>query len=216
MTLKDVTDDAIGTTDGSEPLFVLPEYESAGRRFFVDAMHALMRARDPVLGMMHFEMVDSLSMNRVTIASDQVIDTATLTVEASFALSRSDTIAGRLDTFYVALSDAAESGLASMMPQFFSNVSDICDAAGQTVVAGEHEMNLDLLREAMESIEITFNDDGSPNLPTLVVHPTVAERLAELPPPTAEQERRFDEMMERKRREFFDRRRTRRLPRHPD
>lgn len=199
-----------------DPLFVLPEYERAGREFFGDAVEALMQSKSAVFGMIRSERVDSLPRNRVALASDQVLETAPMTMETSFALSKSATINGDLDDLLAALDTAAESGLASLMPQFFANLGEICDAAGQTVDAGGRPFDHDLLLEALEGVEISFNEDSTPQMPMLVVHPEMADRLAALPPPTPDQDRRFAEMMQRKKDEFFAGRRTRQLPRSPD
>lgn len=197
-------------------LFDLPEYERAGREFFGEAMEALMQSKSSVFGMIRTEKVDSLPRNRVALASDQVVETAPITMESGFTLSRSATIAGDFDDLLAALDTAAESGLASLMPQFFANLGEICDAAGQTVDAGGRPLDHDLLLEAIEGVEITFDDEGNAQMPTLVVHPEMADKIAALPPPTPEQDQRFAEMMQRKKEEFFARRRTRQLPRHAD
>ena len=199
-----------------DPLFALPEYERAGREFFGDAVEALMQSKDAIFGMIRSERVDSLPRNRVGLASDRVLETAPMTIESSFALSKSATINGDLDDLLAALDTAAESGLASLMPQFFANLGDICDAAGQTVDASGRPFDHDLLLEALEGVEIAFNADGRPQMPTLVLHPDMADRLAALPPATPDQDRRFAEMMQRKKDEFFARRRSRQLPRSSD
>ncbi len=48
-------------------------------------------------------------------------------------------------------------------------------------------------------------------MPSLVMHPTQAEKLRDLPPLTDEQQRKLDELKERKRKEALARRRRRRL-----
>jgi hypothetical protein len=199
-----------------DPLFDLPEYERAGRQFFGDAVEALMRSKSAVFGMIRTERVDSLARNRVALASNQIVETAPMTIESSFALSRSATIAGDLDDLLAALDTAAEGGLASLMPQFFASLGEICDAAGQTVDAGGRSLDHDLLLEALEGVEITFDAEGNPQMPTLVVHPEMADKIAALPPATPEQEQRFADMMQRKKDEFIARRRSRQLPRHAD
>jgi hypothetical protein len=64
---------------------------------------------------------------------------------------------------------------------------------------------------ALEKIELQFDRDGQPILPTLVVHPTMAKHLASLPPPTEEQQKAYSDLIERKRGEFNARRRYRKL-----
>lgn len=175
-----------------------------------------MSSKSAIFGMIRKERVDSLPRNRVALASDEVVETAPLVMESTFALSRDATIAGDLDDLYAALDAAAEGGLSSLMPQFFANLGEICDASGQAIDAGGRPFDYDLLLEALEGIEISFDADGNPKMPTLVMHPETADRLAALPPPSPEQEARLAAMMQRKKEDFDARRRSRQLSRHSD
>jgi len=66
---------------------------------------------------------------------------------------------------------------------------------------------------AFEKMEWFFDEDGRPKPKQMVAGPAAAAKFAALPPPTPEQEVRYVEMMERKRREELARRGTRKLPR---
>jgi hypothetical protein len=57
-------------------------------------------------------------------------------------------------------------------------------------------------------MDVEFDSDGKPKL-TLVISPAMAERISDLPPPTAEQEQAFQQLMERKRKEADARKRHR-------
>ncbi len=81
----------------------------------------------------------------------------------------------------------------------------------QTVSADGQPLSHDILLDAIEGVEISFEDDGTARMPTLVMHPNMAEKLAALPPATPEQERRFQDIMQRKQEAFFAGRRSRRL-----
>ena len=60
-------------------------------------------------------------------------------------------------------------------------------------------------------VEIDFDDNGEPLMPSLVTNSAMVKRIQELPPPTPEQDAAWKAMMERKRREWNARRRRRRL-----
>ena len=197
-------------------MFLVPEYEQAGREFFARAVQALMRSKDPVLGMSKFETVQELPQGRITTADGQTVDTAPLAFESQFSLSVHDMLAGRFDDLYVAINDAAESGLTSLMPQLFAQLGEVLDATGQAIDAGGQPLSQDHLLDLIQRVDIEFNDDGSPNMPTLVMHPDMAERLRQLPPATPEQAQRFKDIIDQKRTEYLARRRTRRLPRNAD
>ena len=191
-------------------LFQLPEYEQATVQWIWTAINELMRVKDPVLQQIRQEVVEGIPPNRLTLASGEVMDMPPLKIEAQFLLPTPPLIQGDFAPVYEALETAADQGLASMMPQFFKNIADICEAAGQSIkTAG---LTYDSILEGLEGIQIDFKDDGSPRLPTLTMHPDTAAKLVALGSPTEEQNRRYQELIEKKRRDFLARRRTRRLP----
>ncbi len=191
--------------------FQVPEYDKAGREFFRRAVNEQMAAKDALFGMIAREEVEELPRNRVALASDELVETAPMTMESAFTLSREATIAGDLSDVSNAIDAAAESGLSSLMPQFFRNLAAVLDAAGQTVDAAGAPFSHDLLLDAIEGVEITFNDDGTPNMPTMFINPGMVKELEALPPATPEQDARFEAIMIRKREDFFARKRSRRL-----
>jgi hypothetical protein len=197
-------------------LFRMTEYDAAGRQFFFDAVDALMNATNPLLGQMKHAKVDTLPTTRLTAASGAVMETSPMAVEFDIKFSIPDLISGDPGAIYASITAAADSGLDSFMPQFFQQLSDVCDAAGQTISAEGRPLSHDLLLDLIEGVEIDFSEDGEPRMPTLVMHPDMAEKLRALPPPTPEQEARHRDIVERKLEEYRARGRTRRLPRYPD
>jgi hypothetical protein len=89
------------------------------------------------------------------------------------------------------VNNASEERLAQVMPHVFDVFHRTCDAAGTGADAGGRPFK--------------------PELPTLVMHPLMAERLRSLPPITPAQQKALDELIERKRTEFNARRRHRKL-----
>jgi hypothetical protein len=193
------------------PLFELSEYERAGREFFSDAQHALMRSRDGLYGMLRIEEVSDLPTQRVTLASDQVVEQAPMSIESVVVFEMDDVVLGRFDGICASMDAAAESGLASLMPQFYSQLSEICDAAGQSIDSGGRPIDHEVILEAIAAVEFDFDEEGNPKFPTIVMHPDTAEKLRALGPPTTEQDRKFEDMVEEKRRAYFAGRATRRL-----
>ena len=84
-------------------------------------------------------------------------------------------------------------------------------AAGTATDAVGQKISHKLIREGFEKIQIEFDADGQPIMPTLVMHPDMLKYLQQLPPATEEEIRAWNELLERERREFNDRRRHRKL-----
>ncbi len=76
--------------------------------------------------------------------------------------------------------------------------------------ANGQPLSYDLIIQMLETMDMSFGEDGNSNA-MLIVHPTTAEKIRNLPPPTEEQTRAWAKMIERKRREYNESRRVRHL-----
>lgn len=188
----------------------LHEYETACRQFFGDAVDAIATASNPIYGQIQRERVEVLARSLNTMDDGQQVSREPMLAEACMTMSIANAIEGDFSDVYVAMTETAEQILASLMPQMFSHISEICDATGNTIDGAGRDI-WETLTEALESIEISFDADGNPSLPTLVMHPEAASKLADPPEGFEEQ---WDEIIRRKRDEWLATRRTRRLPRH--
>lgn len=197
------------TSHPPNPL-LLHEYEVACRQFFGDAVDAIATESSPIYGQIQRERVEVLAPSLNTMADGQQVSREPMLAEASMTMSIAHAIEGDFTDVYVAMAETAEQILASLMPQMFGHISDICDATGNTISGAGRDI-WETLTEALESIEISFDSEGDPSLPTLVMHPDAASKLAD--PPEGFEER-WNEIIRRKRDEWLATRRTRRLPRH--
>jgi len=167
--------------------------------------------KDPILGQMRSIRLPNVPAFRSTLSSGAVVENKPFLVQSPFSLSVSDAISGSMDNLLLAIDEAADDGLRKIMPQFFELVGRLSDAAGNSIDAKGRPVSHELLLEMLEKMDIEFEDDGKPNMPTLVVNPEMADALRKLPPPTAEQEKKHRDLMERKRQEYNDRKRHRKL-----
>lgn len=110
-----------------------------------------------------------------------------------------------------AMDKAAEQGVSTLMPGVFDYLSKICEATGNVVDAAGRPLTHELILSALEKVEIDFDVNDEPIMPTLVVHPEMAEKLSKLPPPTPAQDAAFRALMERKRGDYRARRPPRQL-----
>jgi len=195
----------------SQKLFDLPEYEQALSGFVYRAIHELMCQKDPVLGSIKTVPIPQAPIFRNTLPSGQVVENKPILVGSPFNVAMKDAISGNVESLLVAIDDAAEDGLRTIMPRFFEYISRLSDAAGTSTDAKGRPPSLDLFLEMLEKIDIEFEDDGKPIMPTLIMHPDTAQALQKLPPPTQEQKKKLEELMQRKKQEYNDRRRHRKL-----
>jgi len=93
---------------------------------------------------------------------------------------------------------------------FFEQLDDICDQAGQTYDAKGQPLSYDLILKQFEMIEIDFDENDQPLMPTIVSDPKVQEKFGKLEI-TKEQKKRFEEIIEQKRSEWHYRESHRKL-----
>jgi hypothetical protein len=133
--------------------------------------------------------------------------------EATLTFDWKPVVAGNYEQILSALDDAAQQRLDQLMPAFFESLNGMLDAAGQTVDAKGKPVSFEGVLEAYEKLDIEFDENDQPRLQTIVAGPAIVEKIkrvfAEVTP---EQKKAFDELIERKRKEFHARRRTRRIP----
>lgn len=170
-----------------------------------------MRQKSPLLRQIPSERVDHLPPSRNSFEDGKVVDNLPFQMEASFTASITDCISNDMDAVASMIDEAAEQGVRIVVPQILGYVSRLSQAAGSATDAGGRQLSHDLITESLEAIDVDFDEEGNPDLPTLVAGPAVIEALSKLPPPTEDQTARYREMINRKREEFNARRRHRNL-----
>ncbi len=96
-----------------------------------------------------------------------------------------------------------------MIRGMLEHISAVTDEYGNTIDASGRDF-FDVFAETLETVEMTFDQEGRPNL-TIVMHPDTMERLRGKQP-TPEQEARINAIMDRRKEEWHASRRRRDLP----
>lgn len=177
-----------------------------------EAVDVLSRELHPLLASVRRERVADLSL-----PIDHAPETADLAspffrgIEASHVVAANfqDAITGEVDPFLAMVFELADAFGSQLTQGMLTHISEICDASGQVIDAEGRDF-IDVIIETLETIEMSFNEDGEPNL-TVVVHPSTAEKLRNKKP-TPEQEERIQQILERRREEWNASRRRHDLP----
>lgn len=211
--MKGVDDQRSVTEKFDEPWVIPREYEIGGVRWFSDAVRELSGALHPLLA----------QIRRVELAEAPPApapDGGALPTEASplyrpmvisheWTVSIEDVVGFNVEQFLADLQAMADDMGGQMVRGFLELVSDVSDQYDNTI-DGEGRDFFDVLAESMETIDMSFDDQGRPNL-TLIMHPDQVDRLRNKQP-TAEQEARLNAILERRREEWRASRRRRDLP----
>jgi len=190
-------------------LFLLPEYAAAFSEFMQDGIQGLARAQDPILATMPRRRSKRSYQSRNSMPSGVVLDSAPIIARWQLHLVPANVAEGAASTLMSMLEGMAQNYVREVMPQIFASLATVSTAAGTQVDAAGRPFSAELLAEALEKMEIDFDDDGTPRI-QLVVGTDMT-----IPENTEEGQRIIDAVIERKRQQFFAQRRHRQLPHHP-
>jgi len=186
--------------------FALHEYAAAGTRFFSDAVSAVSRA-DGVLSMIRTEKAEYIAVSQNTLDDGEIVEMEPILTSSVMTFTVSDGIAGDFDEVHVAIAETAAAFSEQLTKRILQNISELCDGTGNVVNAKGRSI-WEAQLEALETIQITFDEDGNPSLPSIVMHPDTADNMGD---PPEDFRPRYDSIVERRRDEWLARRRTRRL-----
>jgi len=189
-------------------LFSLYEYDRAGRLFMQSTITALARAKHPLLREIEFRPFEREAVSAVPLAAGGRVKSKPIAAAIRVNMKWQEAAEGDLEHFLAALDEASLDQINQVMPQFYEQLAGMLEATGQASDAGGRPLSWDMLIEGYEKLDIDFDDEGKPKLPSVVMHPDMFEKLG---PPTKEHLARIDEIVARKKKEFDARRRSRRL-----
>lgn len=194
-------------------LWLIPsEYEVGGMRWFRDAAHNMAAAVHPLLGEVPLvELPEGPEVYPKDVPRPPEASSLYRTIAAQheWNISLQDVADFNLDQFLVDLYALGDSMGGQIERGMVEHISDVSDEFGRTVDASGRDF-VDALADSLETMEMTFDENGRPNL-TIVMNPADEEKLRRNPP-TPQQEARIQAILERKRSESIDSRRRRDLP----
>lgn len=208
------TPEAVGAAADlpDEPWVVPREYDIGGVRWFNEASRELARAIHPLLAQVTREELAEGPPPQV--AGDALPAEASslyrsMAIRHEWTVSIEDVAAFNLEQFLAHLYALGDSIGGQMVRGMLEHISAVTDEYGNTIDAGGRDF-FDVFAETLETIDMTFDDEGRPNL-TIVMHPDQMEKLRDKQP-TPEQEARLDAILQRRKEEWLASRRRRDLP----
>ncbi len=100
--------------------------------------------------------------------------------------------------------------LGQIKKMMFDGIINITELTGNQIDAKGKGISPELILNMLEQIEITFDENGNPNLPTLNVSPKNFRKIKDLKY-NPEQEKRHNEIIEAKRKKWYAKKRYRKL-----
>jgi hypothetical protein len=193
----------------SKPGLAIPAYDSALdtlKTSIVDGMVSI----DPMLGQIASRTTGHAGPVR-NVPGPNPVDHERTHFEGGYALHIDAIRETDVEAFIAAICGVAEQYAAAMGATLLRTAEDITDATGNAIDAGGRPLSWDLILDGLEMTEVAFDDDGQPTTQIAASPKTVA--LMQAIEKTPEQERRYQEIMQRKKDAWDAQQRPRRLPR---
>jgi hypothetical protein len=191
----------------------LPEYAAAEAAFIGTALAALSKARGGILGLIGSERTSRVGTTQVTLDSGEVVEFESGAIKTSMALHNDDIIASNVGALLTTIDAAAEVHHDEMTKWVLGNLEKLTTATGNKIDASGRPL-FDAVYEMFEKIDLSFEEDGRISEGfAWVMHPDMVEKIKRMEAEmTDEQRKQLDSLIDKKREEFFARRRRRQLP----
>lgn len=189
---------------------VFPEYRKAWNEFFRTAIDELGWKQDPILSRIHKSTTEYAGkVQHVDTGAETAIHPPMM-IEGKMLIAIQDIETTNIAAIVQAIREAARSWSNSIKNQFFPRLNSILDESGRTIDAREKPLTPDLYLDALETMDIDFDESGIPKLPCIYAHPNVVDAFLKCPF-TKEHEQRCSEIIKKKWEEYNARKHSRRL-----
>jgi hypothetical protein len=135
-------------------------------------------------------------------------------VSVEYSINREDVITKGPMAFIENIQKVAEDIKEQQAKLMLDKLKEVTDRTGQVVDGKGQPFSHQLFMEMLGRIQIDFDDQGNPYLPTVIVPAEMAAKLKDTLPEweaNPEYKKRFDQLIERKRKEWSDRESHRKL-----
>jgi len=192
--------------------FALPEYERAQFEFMELAIKSLMKTKSPVYAQIReAEPMENIPTTQNTMPSGEIVETAPLLMVTKVVIPLADIRSRNLDALGEHVDSVAEERIGQFMRHFYDTLARTSEAAGTATNMAGAPLTFESHLLAFSKIELRFRKDGTPVMPHLIASPALLEAIAALPPLTEAQKKRWNDMIDDKRKEFFANRRHRKF-----
>lgn len=203
-------------------LFALPEYQMAFLKFTDIAINELTRRKSSILNLIPFEKVEEVPTMQYTLPSGEVLEHEPVNTIGEATIFVDSLLSGNLDSYYVLLDEVSNNAYPQLEEQFFSHANEVLDGYGNSVNAMGKSQTPELILQMFERKEFLFDENGNFTKGEALIFktqtgefcvqeystPEQLKNLLKIPP---EYEQAFNDLIERKRQEFYARKRTRKL-----
>ena len=193
--------------------FRLTEYARAEARFISTALSELSRSRGGIVSLIRSEPTSRVGTTQVTLDSGDVVEFEAAAIKSSMTVSLDEVAQTNIDALLITVDHAAGVHHEELTKWVLANLEKLTHATGNAIDAAGRPL-FEAVYEMFDTIELSFEEDGRISEGfVFVMHPDMVEKMKRMEEEmTPEQTQRLEDLINRKREEFFARRRRRQLP----
>jgi len=158
----------------------------------------------PMIGQVNRHRVHEGSSSAMHRESGEVEDVEIQKIEAGVELPTNTLLYGPLDDLLKSFREIGRELGAQQEMIMFDTFEQATSKTGNVVNDKGSPLTTDLFFQVLETIEIDFDGNGSPRMPTMVVNPAMAEQIARLQQESdrPDVKARYDALMRKKKMEW--------------
>lgn len=188
--------------------FEISRYEQEYVRFVSQIINGFI-SLDPILGSIQRSSTAHRGPVR-NVRGENLLDQQASAIQGEANLDVEVIRKTDIDEHTVFMNALVEKIIKSFGKSLFTGLDEIVGATGNSINAKGEQFSFDMFLDALEKMHVSFDDEGQPIMPTIVVPPAIANQVAETKP-TTEQEKRQAAILTQKKEEYDAQKRTRTL-----
>ena len=196
--------------DEPSSILLLPEYDRAWGEFFFVALQELMADAHPLLRQIKRRSDQPLGPVQYADQGEPLTQEP-ISVQASFQLEEQAFLLTDVEAILTAIANAAYDTVEPFMRGFYEQFAEICKSVGTAVDCQGKPMTWDLFLDVLDRMEIEFDENGRPSIPTYLGGSPESIKALRSQPFTQAHQERLDAILQRNREEHDARKRHRRL-----
>jgi hypothetical protein len=195
---------------------LLPDYPKIKRylqKRFNDTIQEEIR-KNPLLSLIKYRESHEGNSFEVTTLDGYVDKGSFKSISTEFNIPYEEMIEKGPDAYFSKVGKIVEDMVKESSKDLIQKMEQVTKRTGNIVGANSKPFSPELLLNAMEKLEIDFDEFGKPMFPTLIMSPELFEKIQK-EIPKWESDPKYDKMMkdltEKKRKEWIDRKNSRKL-----
>ena len=172
-------------------------------------------SQDPILSQIRKELLFEGNRFSIKTENGEIEESGYKGISAPYSVEREDIInKGHISFVENIRDEMIENVRGQQIRQFFDTVEKAVEKSGNVINGKGKPITFECFLEMFEKMQIDFDEEGNPHRLTFAMHPStfakIQDKLQEWEN-NAEYKKKYEEILEKKRKEYYDRESRRKL-----